>query len=342
MSDPVAPPSERLVRAALLSARLFADSLDPNAMIRYAGLGLLKPVAAMDVLRRDLEHHPARDSRPRGPAPAPRPQVPKETYTRLEAAVQQALNSVNEEEGDDATGLRASVHEFGEALRTSLGPDPGGLRVMLPDDRHTVSRDVHPKYFKDWSTSVPPRPGPDTLIISEIKLKSDVRTVAMLCDPRRWSQGSLFWQVTEAYDYEPQDLPPLPDLTDPEVRRTGSATPWKGRLHEEVAGLATFTVELNVDFAVSDTSCKLKYGIKSSPDRLTKDDGELTLEPLHDDPGWLRAVVTKYIDFEDAPFGGPSTGDIMAPNFFAAWMRIQQDIWATRIAEFAALDAADS
>ena len=124
-------------------------------MIRYAGLGLLKPVAAMDVLRRDLEHHPTRDSRPRGPAPTPRPQVPKETYTRLEAAVQQALNSVNEEEGDDATGLRASVHEFGEALRTSLGPDPGGLRVMLPDDRHTVSRDVHPKYFKDWSTSVP-------------------------------------------------------------------------------------------------------------------------------------------------------------------------------------------
>ena len=91
-------------------------------------------------------------------------------------------------------------------------------------------------------------------------------------------------------------------------------------------------------------SCRLTYKFESSPDRLKKDNGELTLTPIPDDPegpGWLLAV-TKYIDFEDAPFGGPSPGDVMAPSFFASWMRIQQDIWATRIAEFAALDAAPS
>jgi hypothetical protein len=331
-------PSERLVRAALLSARLFADSLDPNAMIRYAGLGLMRPAAAMDVLRRDLDHRP----RAFGPPGDPRPQVPKETYARLELAVKEALESVEAEDDDDPHGLRAGLVGFGDSLRNQLGDDPAGLSVLLPADRRQVDRAVHPKYFKDWGTKVPPRPGPDTLIISEIKLLSDVRLVAMLCDPRRWSQGSLFWKETTGYDYESPAPPPLPDLTKPEVRREGHADSWKGCLHEVVAGLATFTVELDIDFQVQPDSCKLKYSFKSSPDRLTKDNGELTLTPLADDPGWLLAKVTKYIDFEDAPFGGPSSGDIMAPNFFASWMRIQQDIWATRIAELAALDAVET
>jgi hypothetical protein len=328
-------PSERLLRAALLSARLFADSLDPNALIRYAGLGLMRPAAAMQVLRRDLDHRP----RAFDPPGDPRPQVPKETYARLEMAVKEALESVKTEKDDDPHGLRAELVGFGDSLRTNLGADTAGLRVLLPDDRSTVSRDKHPEYFKEWSTKVPPRPGPDTLIISQIKLKSDVRLVAMLCDPRRWSQGSLFWQVTTGYDYVPPAPPDLPDLADPEVRRHGHASSWKGKLHEVVAGLATFTVELDIDFDVQPDSCKLTYGFHSSPDRLTKDNGELTLVPITKDPGWLLATVTKYIDFEDAPFGGPSSGDIMAPNFFASWMRIQQDIWATRIAELAELDA---
>ena len=347
MSDPPPPgrPSERLVRTALLSARLFADSLDPNAMIRYAGLGLINPTAALDVLKRELKTRPPADSKPRMPGQPVRPQVPKETYTRLEMAVQEALGTIEAEEGDDPTGLRSEMRDFGQTLRTTLGADHAGLRQMLPDDGRAVPKDVHPTYFKGWQTTTPPRPGPDTLIISEIKLKSEVRFVAMLCDPRRWSQGSLFWKKTEAHDFTSAEPPELPDLFDEKVRKSGTATSWSGQLREEVAGLATFTVELNIDFDVQPDSCKLNYELRELTGSAQEGQRELTLTPIPDDPegpGWLLAVVTKYIDFEDAPFGGPSPGDVMAPSFFASWMRIQQDIWATRIAEFAALDAAPS
>ena len=295
MSDPPPPgrPSERLVRTALLSARLFADSLDPNAMIRYAGLGLINPTAALDVLKRELKTRPPADSKPRMPGQPVRPQVPKETYTRLEMAVQEALGTIEAEEGDDPTGLRSEMRDFGQTLRTTLGADHAGLRQMLPDDGRAVPKDVHPTYFKGWQTTTPPRPGPDTLIISEIKLKSEVRFVAMLCDPRRWSQGSLFWKKTEAHDFTSAEPPELPDLFDEKVRKSGTATSWSGQLREEVAGLATFTVELNIDFDVQPDSCELTYEFVSSPDRLKKDNGMLTLTPIPDDPegpGWLLAA----------------------------------------------------
>jgi hypothetical protein len=89
------------------------------------------------------------------------------------------------------------------------------------------------------------------------------------------------------------------------------------------------TVYLKVDYQVEETSCRVDYGFVSSPDsKLSRDDGWMTVTKTDD--GWLKSRVLKEIDFEDAPFGGPSSADLLAPSFIATWMRVQQDFWLSR------------
>ena len=64
-----ARPSKAAVRAALLSARLYHDTLGDKSMLRYAGFGVLEPKQAFDILKLDSE--------------APNPYVPWLSLYRL-------------------------------------------------------------------------------------------------------------------------------------------------------------------------------------------------------------------------------------------------------------------
>ena len=345
MSDPpVLPqPSERLVRTALLSARMFVDSLELQPLVRFPSFGLMDPTTALKVLARDVKRPPdgvprRRDGSPRQESRHPaEPRLPTQSYIRLKLAVEEALESQEAQvrtSRTDPDELRASVQELTDSIETALPDDDDtGLRDVLsstPRVRRDLGQDperAHPWYAKDWSTVVEPTTGLSTHITSQIDVYGELNLVAKLCDPRRWSDGSLFWITTRAYGFEPPggEPPELVGLADPRP-----PAEWHGRLREEVAGLAIFSVDLHIDYESTEHGWRMEYHWLKSPDKLTKDDGELTIEPIGDE-GWLRATVTKEVDFLQAPFGGPSSGDILAPSFFSSWMRIQQDIWATHI-----------
>lgn len=340
-AEPVpARPSERLVRTALLSARLFIDSLMPNSVVRFGSPGVMKPLDAFAVL--------VRDGQVAAEADGSRPHVPYSARARLVTAGLQAVDLQQQQsrkEGlpsdPELVKIRAELEALANTVQREFAGLPHETRVnnyfAAPLDAATSLADPPDlPYARKWSTRVVPTSGPMTHIVSEVEVLAELRLVAMLCDPRRWSEDSLFWLVTEGSDFDPAEPPKL-DLEDPKIRKRAKATSWRGRLHEEVAGLAIFAVELGIDFEVTDERCKLKYWWIDSPSGIKADNGELTVRPItvDDKPtGWLKARVTKAIDFEDAAFGGPSSGDLLAPSFFASWMRVQQDAWISRIQRF--------
>ena len=38
----------------------------------------------------------------------------------------------------------------------------------------------------------------------------------------------------------------------------------------------------------------------------------------------------KWVDFDNAPFGGPSVLDQFLPSYIGSWLRVQQDLWAAQ------------
>jgi hypothetical protein len=47
-----------------------------------------------------------------------------------------------------------------------------------------------------------------------------------------------------------------------------------------------------------------------------------------------HAVIGSYVktlDFADGPYGGPGVTDLVAPSYVGSWVRVQLDLWASRV-----------
>jgi hypothetical protein len=300
LAAPTSRPSKSAVRAALLSARLYHDTLENNSLLRYAGFGVLDLSRALEILRGDAEQ--------------PEPYVPRLSLARLS----RAFTSLPE----DQTGVSVNdIEPIAEELWTlSRPPDEQAAALLAADvDRHGRGRIMN---AQDWHTTVTRR-GPVTVVESQMEIRAKLKRVAVMCDPRNWQNVSLFWYESTPVEGAPEG--PAPDIDNPNAEPQR----WRGILREKVAGMGIMTVRLKVDYQVDDTSCRVDYEFLSSPDsQLSRDNGWMKVTEMDD--GWLQSRVLKEIDFEDAPFGGPSSADLLAPSFIATWMRVQQDFWAAR------------
>jgi hypothetical protein len=303
LAAPTSRPSKSAVRAALLSARLYHDTLENNSLLRYAGFGVLDLDRALEILQGDAEQ--------------PDPYVPRLSLARLS----RAFSSLPRDETDDrvndidpvARGLWALSHP----------PDERAAALRAADvDRYDRGRIAN---AQNWHTTVT-REGQVTVVVSEMEIWADFKRVALMCDPRQWQNISLFWYESRRVD---KAVGPPPSIDDPYAE----PEPWTGILREKVAGMGIMTVYLGVDYQVGEDSCTVDYRFESSPDsKLSRDDGKMIVTKM--EGGWLKSRVLKEIDFEDAPFGGPSSADLLAPSFIATWMRVQQDFWAARATDW--------
>jgi hypothetical protein len=304
LAAPNSRPSKSAVRAALLSARLYHDTLENNSLLRYAGFGVLDRDWALEILKGDAEQ--------------PDPYVPRLSLARLG----RAFSSLPRDE------IKARVNDIEPLARDfwTLGqpPDQRAAALLTADvDRHDNGPIAN---ARNWDTDVT-QEGGATVVVSEMEILADFKRVALMCDPRQWENVSLFWYESTPVEGAPEG--PTPSIDDP----TAKPEPWNGILRETVAGMGVMTVYLWVNYQVEETSCRIDYGFVSSPDsQLSLDDGWMTVTKMND--GWLKSTVLKKIDFEDAPFGGPSSADLLAPSFIATWMRVQQDFWAARATDW--------
>jgi hypothetical protein len=306
LAAPNSRPSKSAVRAALLSARLYHDTLESNSLLRYAGFGVLDRGRALEILQGDAEQ--------------PDPYVPWLSLARLT----RAYNCLPADQKDaSANDVAAMEQGLLDLLSVSPPPDPRAAALLAGvncKDRAPLMN------ARNWKTTVTRR-GEVTEVVSEMEILADFNRVALMCDPRQWENVSLFWYESTPVEGGPEG--PTPSIDNP----TAKPEPWTGKLREKVAGMGIMTVELKVDYQVGETSCRVDYGFVRSPDsQLSVDDGWMTVTKMND--GWLKSKVLKKIDFLDAPFGGPSSADLLAPSFIATWMRVQQDFWAARATDW--------
>jgi hypothetical protein len=284
----------------LLSARLYHDTLENNSLLRYAGFGVLDLDRALEILQGDAEQ--------------PNPYVPRLSLRRLSRAFSSLPRNETKDRANDIDPAARDLWTL------SHPPDERAAALLAADvDRHDRGPIAN---AQNWHTTVT-REGRVTVVVSEMEILADFKRVALMCDPRQWENISLFWYESTPIEGAPEG--PTPSIDDP------SAEPqqWHGILREKVAGMGIMTVYLKIDYKVEETSCRVDYGFMSSPDsQLRLDDGWMTVTKMDND--WLKSSVLKKIDFEDAPFGGPSSADLLAPSFIATWMRVQQDFWAAR------------
>jgi hypothetical protein len=302
LAAPNSRPSKSAVRAALLSARLYHDTLENNSLLRYAGFGVLDRDRALEILKGDAEQ--------------PDPYVPWLSLARLTMAFSCLPPDQKDDRANDVGAIEQGL------LSVSRLPDPQAAALLAADvdcsDRAPLTN------ARNWKTTVTRR-GRVTVVVSEMEILADLKRVALMCDPRQWENVSLFWYESTPVKGAPEG--PTPSIDDP----TAEPKPWTGILRETVAGMGVMTVYLGVDYdyQVEEDRCTVDYWFKSSPDsKLSRDDGKMTVIKMDD--GWLKSRVLKEIDFEDALFGGPSSADLLAPSFIATWMRVQQDFWAAR------------
>ena len=146
--------------------------------------------------------------------------------------------------------------------------------------------------------------------------------LAQLCDPVRWAEGSMFWFESSRLDRDGKRLPPPPPLADGEA-----PTGWSGQLLEVVAStVAVFSAVLDIDFKVADDSCLVEYRLARPMSGLRTDEGYAYVTKVGEDR--YRTQLVKWVDFQDAPFGGPSAMDQALPSYIGSWLRVQQDLWA--------------
>ena len=307
MIAPNARPNKAAVRAALLSARLYDDTLGDKSMLRYAGFGVLEPERAFDILRRDSE--------------APNPYVPWLSLYRLGLAYGQTYGQTFRAASDEwLEPIASKAVELGaQAARSS---DPGALNLLTAPTGTANSR-APLTNARNWKTTVTPNSDGSTTVVVEMEVRAPFLRLALMCDPRQWQNVSLFWYESTAVDGAPPGNPP--SINDPDAQ----PQPWSGTLQEKVAGMGVLTVLLHVDYKVelSSNVCTVDYQFIRSPDSsLCLDNGRMIVEPRED--GWFYTYIDKKIDFGRALFGGLSSADLLAPSFIGTWMRVQQDFWA--------------
>ena len=303
MIAPKARPNKAAVRAALLSARLYHDTLGDKSMLRYAGFGVLEPKRAFDILKRDSE--------------APDPYVPWLSLYRLGLAYEQTFREASDEW---LQPIKIDAVELG--AQAARSPDPGASDLLMAATGTANSR-APLTNARNWKTTVTPNIDGSTMVVAEMEVRAPFRRLALICDPRQWQNVSLFWYESTAVEGAPPG--DLPSIDDPDAE----PQPWCGTLREKVAGMGVLTVLLDVDYKVelSSNVCTVDYEFSSSPDSsLCLDNGRMRVEPTRD--GWLYTYLDKKIDFGQALFGGPSSADLLAPSFIGTWMRVQQDFWA--------------
>ena len=310
MIAPKARPNKAAVRAALLSARLYDDTLGDKSMLRYAGFGVLEPERAFDILKRDSE--------------APNPYVPWLSLYRLGLAYGQTYGQPFRAASDEwLQAIAINAVDLGtQAARSS---DPGALYLLMAPTGTANSR-APLTNARNWKTTVTPNSDGSTMVVAEMEVRAPFHRLALMCDPRQWQNVSLFWYESKAVKFKGTPPGDLPSIDDPKAQ----PQPWSGTLQEKVAGMGVLTVLLDVDYKVelSSNVCTVDYQFISSPDSsLCLDNGRMIVESTGDD-GWLHTYVDKKIDFEHALFGGPSSADLLAPSFIGTWMRVQQDFWA--------------
>jgi hypothetical protein len=301
---PEARPNKAAVRAALLSARLYADTRD-QSMLRYAGFGVLEPNRAFDILKSDSE--------------APNPYVPWLSLYRLGLAYEQTHRAASDEW---LQAIRTKAVDLGAQAARPF--DPGAV-YLLTAPTGTANSRAPLTSAREWKTTVTPNSDGSTMVVTEMEVRAPFHRIALMCDPRQWQNVSLFWYESTAVEFKGTPPGDLPSIDDP----VAQPQPWCGTLREKVAGMGVFTVLLDVDYKVelSSNVCTVDYKFSSSPDSsLCLDNGQMIVEPRED--GWLYTYIDKKINFGPALFGGPSSADLLAPSFIGTWMRVQQDFWA--------------
>ena len=302
MAAPASRPSKSAVRASLLSARLYHDTLEGNSLLRYAGFGVVEPNLALEIIERDAGQ---RD-----------PYVPWLSLVRLGMA----YAYLPQDEIDDKAKEIATI---ARKLWNVSPPSDDRAAKLLATDVGSDNREPL-TFARNWKMTVT-KDGSATVVIAEIEVLADFNRVALMCDPRQWQNVSLFWYESIPVGVTRPPLGPLPSIDDP----SAEPQPWSGTLREKVAGMGIMTVDLGVEYTVEKDKCTVKYWFLGSPDsNLKLDNGTTTVERGED--GWLKTTVVKRIDFADAPFGGPSSADLLAPSFIATWMRVQQDFWVAK------------
>jgi hypothetical protein len=311
---PEARPSKAAVRAALLSARLYHDTLGDKSMLRYAGFGVLEPERAFDILKRDSE--------------TPNPYVPWLSLYRLGLAYETFRAT------SDKWLRPIAINAVDLKVRAALcAPDllmvaarPWWKKLLparAPKATGTANSRALLANFRNWNTTVTPNSDGSTVVVTEMEVRAPFRRLALMCDPRQWQNVSLFWYESKVVD-GPRGDPP--SIGNPNAK----PQPWSGTLREKVAGMGVLTVLLGIDYKVNEIRnvCTVDYEFICSPDSsLCLDNGRMIVEPTKDD-GWLHTHLDKHINFERALFGGLSSADLLAPSFIGTWMRVQQDFWA--------------
>ena len=313
-----ARPSKAAVRAALLSARLYHDTLGDKSMLRYAGFGVLEPKQAFDILKLDSE--------------APNPYVPWLSLYRLGLAYETfrassdkwlqpiAINAVD-------LKVRAAQCAPDLLMVAEVVARPWWKKLLparAPKATGTANSRALLANFRNWQTTVTPNSDGSTMVVTEMEVRAPFRRLALMCDPRQWQNVSLFWYESKAVN-GPRGAPP--SIDDPNAKPQA----WSGTLQEKVAGMGVLTVLLGIDYKVDASSniCTVDYKFIKSPDSsLCLDNGQMIVKPTKDD-GWLHTHLDKKINFGRALFGGLSSADLLAPSFIGTWMRVQQDFWAS-------------
>ena len=306
MIAPKARPNKAAVRAALLSARLYHDTLGDKSMLRYAGFGVMEPKRAFDILKRDSE--------------APNPYVPWLSLYRLGLAYGQTFRVASDKW---LKPIASNAVDLGaQAARSS---DPGAPDLLMAPTGTANSR-APLTNARNWKTTVTPNSDGSTMVVAEMEVRAPFHRLALMSDPRQWQNVSLFWYESTAVEFKGAPPGDPPSIDNPDAQ----PQPWSGTLREKVAGMGVFTVLLDVNYKVKLRSnvCTVDYKFSSSPDSsLCLDNGRMIVKPTGDD-GWLHTYLDKKIDFGHALFGGPSSADLLAPSFIGTWMRVQQDFWA--------------
>jgi hypothetical protein len=291
MPGPVRRP---LLRGALLSTRLYADALE-TPVLRYGGIGTMAIEDALGLLIEDGR--------------ADHGQTPWLTRFRLAKNLRKQLP-----DDDDLCPL------LDDLAATSYGYERANeASYQALQERTALAR------AKEWDTTVT-KDGPRTTITSKVEVKASYPLIALMSDPRRWADNSLFWYESSKLDDNGDPEPPLAKLeVDPPLDKGAS---WDGVLRERVAGVALYTAHLDVHYEVDDEQTGVDYSLNWTPDNLTVDKGTVRVTKLKDDDeGWVRGEVVKTVDFEDSPYGGPSITDLVAPSYLGSWLRVQQDLW---------------
>jgi len=230
---------------------------------------------------------------------------------------------------DAAATLEASAREWKSlqhpiALLTKTAEQhlPAALVTAIDLDRACRPEDRGTEAF-DWRTDVLIMPDGGTKVSSFVEMPGgSFPRLAQLCDPQRWADGSMFWYESSRLDRDGRREPrpaPLPPGEAPQS--------WSGQLIEVVAStVAVFTAVLDIDFQVEDDSCLVEYHLVDSPSGLTKDEGYAYVTKVGEDR--YRTQLVKWVDFRNAPFGGPSVLDQFLPSYIGSWLRVQQDLWA--------------